>query len=97
VAFTGSWAEVLTASALLKAAWPVLTGVAALSLLMRWGDRLPQVPEGDIIHLARRVLQAAAPLGDALVRVEAMLRVWPAAGLALLVLTFALGLVMMAP
>jgi formate hydrogenlyase subunit 3/multisubunit Na+/H+ antiporter MnhD subunit len=97
LAFTGSWAEVLTASALLKAAWPVLTGVAALSLLMRWGDRLPQVPEGDIIHLARRVLQAAAPLGDALVRVEAMLRVWPAAGLALLVLTFALGLVMMAP
>ncbi|MEO3472075.1 proton-conducting transporter membrane subunit [Roseomonas sp. CAU 1739] len=92
--FPGAWPDVLTMAALAKAIWPVLLGAAALLLLIRWGDRLPAIPEGDVIHLARRVIRAAAPLGDMLARAETLLRAWPAAGLALLLLTVALGLVM---
>jgi formate hydrogenlyase subunit 3/multisubunit Na+/H+ antiporter MnhD subunit len=95
--FPAALAEVLTPHALAKALWPVLFGALALLALRRWGGGLPVVPGGDIIHLARRLLRAAAPLGDGLARGEALLRAWPAAGLALLLLTGALGLAMMRP
>lgn len=93
----GTWAAVLAPTALAKASWPVLLGAVALWPLARWGDRLPAIPEGDIIHPARRVIRATAPLGAALARGEAVLRGWTVAGLALLLLTFALGLAMVAP
>ncbi len=93
----GTWAAVLAPTALAKASWPVLLGALALWPLARWGDRLPAIPEGDIIHPARRVIRATAPLGAALARGEAVLRGWTVAGLALLVLAFALGLAMVAP
>jgi hypothetical protein len=51
-------------------------------------------PEGDIIVLARHLRGVAGRIGDALARAEAALRAWPAAGLALLVLTLALGVAM---
>jgi formate hydrogenlyase subunit 3/multisubunit Na+/H+ antiporter MnhD subunit len=95
--FPGYWASVLTLDALTKAVLPVAAGALGLLALARWGGRLPAVPEGDVIHLARRLLRAAAPLGGLLARAEAVLRRWPAAGLALLVLTAALGLAMMGP
>ncbi|GGJ12777.1 complex I subunit 5 family protein [Neoroseomonas lacus] len=95
LAFPDAWAGILTPAALAKALWPVLIGAVAVLALMRWGDRVPVVPGGDVIHPARRALAAAAPLGDALAWFEARLRAWPAAGLALLLLTTALGLVMM--
>jgi formate hydrogenlyase subunit 3/multisubunit Na+/H+ antiporter MnhD subunit len=95
--FPAALGEVLTPHALAKALWPVLLGALALLALRRWGGGLPVVPGGDIIHLARRLLRAAAPLGDGLARGEALLRAWPAAGLALLLLTGALGLAMMRP
>ncbi len=93
----GTWAAVLAPAALAKALWPVLLGAFALWPLARWGGRLPAIPEGDIIHPARRVIRATAPLGAALARGEAVLRGWAVAGLALLLLTFALGLAMVAP
>ncbi|MBR0650254.1 NADH/ubiquinone/plastoquinone (complex I) [Roseomonas terrae] len=91
----GDWASVLTLDALAKAVTPVLAGALAVLALARWEHRLPPVPEGDIIHLARRLLRVASPLGNALARGEALLRRWPVAGLAMLVLTAALGFVMM--
>jgi formate hydrogenlyase subunit 3/multisubunit Na+/H+ antiporter MnhD subunit len=93
--FPGSWADILTSATLAKAAWPVIIGAALLLPLMRWGSRLPAIPGGDVIHLARRALGAAAPLGDALAWLEGRLRAWPVAGLAMLLLTAALGAVMM--
>lgn len=92
---TGSaFASTLSTDAMVKAFWPVLAGVLLLALLARWGARLPEAPEGDIIILARRALAYAAPIGPALKRAEAALRGWPAAGLALLGVTLALGLVL---
>jgi len=90
----GAFASTLGSDAMLKALWPVLAGLALLALLARWGARLPEAPEGDIIILARRALACAAPIGPALKRAEAALRAWPAAGLALLAVTLALGLVL---
>lgn len=87
----GQWGAVLTMSALTKAVWPVLVGAVALLLVKTWGDSLPVVPGGDILHLARRVVRSVAPLAGAFVRAEALLRLWPAAGLALLMVTFVLG------
>lgn len=90
----GAFASTLSTDAILKALWPVLAGVLLLALLVRWGARLPEAPEGDIIIPARRALACAAPIGPALKRAEAALRAWPAAGLALLGVTLALGLVL---
>lgn len=92
----GSLGAALTADGLLKALWPVLTGVALLAALAWAGDRMPEVPGGDIIALGRRALRLAAPLGPLLARAENALRAWPAAGLALLALVLALGLAMAA-
>jgi len=70
---------------------PVAFGAAAFALLWRLAPRLPEPPEGDVIVLARRVARLAAPVGPLLARAEAALRAWPAAGLALLAVTIALG------
>ncbi len=93
----GDIAAVLLPEALDKATRPVVVGLLlALIALRRWGHYLPEVPGGDIIHLARRAMRAAAPVGVLLARVEALLRAWPAAGLALLLATFALAIAMLA-
>lgn len=91
VAVGGSFGASLRWAALAKALWPVLAGAVLFGALLRWGGRLPQVPEGDVIMLARRALRLGSPAGDALARAEATLRAWPAAGLALLAVTLALG------
>jgi hypothetical protein len=93
----GTFGAALAAGALVKALWPVLAGVALAWPLARWGARLPAPPEGDVIVLARRAVRACAPIAPALARAEAVLRAWPAAGLALLVVALALGLAMAAP
>ncbi len=94
--FPGSLGAVLAPDALLKALLPVAVGAALLLPLARWGDRLPVPPEGDIIVLARHLRGVAGRISDALARAESALRAWPAAGLALLVLTLALGVALAA-
>nr|WP_255568904.1 complex I subunit 5 family protein [Neoroseomonas alba] len=91
----GNLSAVLTPDALNKATRPVVVGLLLTVALLRWGERLPEVPGGDIIHPARRLLAGAAPLGGLLARAEALLRLWPVAGLALLLLTFALAFAML--
>jgi formate hydrogenlyase subunit 3/multisubunit Na+/H+ antiporter MnhD subunit len=90
----GHYASTLSSESLLKALWPVLAGLMLLGVLARWGARLPEAPEGDIIVAARRALACTAPIGPMLKRAEVSLRAWPIAGLALLGVTIALGLVM---
>lgn len=86
----GDLGDVFTAAALWKAVWPVLLGAVLAGLLWRWGARLPALPEGDILGPAERLL-SPAPASARVARFEALLRGWPAAGLALLALVLALG------
>ncbi|MBP0466062.1 hypothetical protein J5Y09_19205 [Roseomonas sp. PWR1] len=74
-----------------KAMLPVAAGMAAFGLAWRLTPRLPTPPEGDVIVLARAVAARAAPIARLLPRMEATLRAWPAAGLALLAVTLTLG------
>ncbi|BDG70732.1 complex I subunit 5 family protein [Roseomonas fluvialis] len=94
--FPGALAEVLAPGALLKALVPVLAGAALVLVLARWGGLLPEPPQGDIIVLARHLRGVAARTGDTLARAEAVLRAWPVAGLALLLLTLLLGVALAA-
>ena len=59
--------------------------------LRRFGDRLPQVPEGDIVVIGERAARAAPALGEPLARAEGVLQRWPVAGIALLALMVILG------
>ena len=87
----GTLADALAPAALWKALWPVLLG-AVLSLgLLRWGERLPRVPEGDVVVLAERAARTSLPFGDALERADGVLRQWPVAGLSLLTLMVVLA------
>ena len=87
----GTLADVLAPGALWKASWPVLLGVVLSFGLRRWGDRLPQVPEGDLVALVERVARGSLPLGEVMERADVVLRRWPVAGLALLALIVVLG------
>lgn len=88
----GRLAELFTPAALWDATWPVLIGVALAAAVMRWGDALPRIPEGDLLLPAERAARAMVPLGSLVARLEGVLRGWPAAGLALLSIVALLGL-----
>ena len=88
------WWAPLMPGALWEAAWPVLTGAALGLLLRRWRADLPHIPEGDVAVVGETAMRAAALWGAKLERLDDALGTWPAAGLALLVLTLLLGLAM---
>jgi formate hydrogenlyase subunit 3/multisubunit Na+/H+ antiporter MnhD subunit len=91
----GSLAEALAPAALWAALWPVLLGGALAILLRRWGDRLPRVPEGDIVVIALHAARAGPSWGAPLARAEIVLQRWPVAGVALLALVIILGAVLL--
>ena len=90
----GTVAELLDPKALWDAAWPVLLGLALMAGTWRWQDRLPRLPEGDVVVLGEAAIGGAGRAGHAIERLERMLRAWPVAGatLLLLVVTLALAL-----
>jgi hypothetical protein len=90
----GSLAEALAPAALWAALWPVLLGAAAFGLLRRVGERLPKLPEGDIVVLVERAASAGPALAAPLVRAEIVLQRWPVASVALLALMLVLGAVL---
>ena len=87
----GSLGEALAPAALWQGLWPVLLGGALAVGLRRFEDRLPYVPEGDVLMLSAPLTRAGIASGTALERAEGVLRRWSVAGLALLALTVALG------
>jgi multicomponent Na+:H+ antiporter subunit A len=87
----GHFADALTPSALFEALWPVLVGAVLALGLRHWGDRLPRVPEGDIVVAGEAAFRASYAVGAALERVDIQLRQWPAASLALVTLVVAIG------
>jgi formate hydrogenlyase subunit 3/multisubunit Na+/H+ antiporter MnhD subunit len=75
---------------------PVLAGAMAALVLRRQQSRLPRVPPGDILCLVERRGFLGSALSESLARIEAALRAWPAAGLALLLIVLGLGAAMLA-
>ena len=92
----GSVAEALAPSALWAAAWPVGLGGALAVALWRWGDRLPRIPEGDVVVVAKDARRITRATGAALEQIDTASRRWPQAGVALLALAVLLGAAMLA-
>jgi multicomponent Na+:H+ antiporter subunit A len=88
----GTLADALAPSDLWKGLWPVLLGAVLAIGLRRFGDRLPRVPEGDMVVLSEPLGRASVAFGSSLERTEGVLRQWPVAGFSLLALTVILGL-----
>ncbi|QFR33047.1 complex I subunit 5 family protein [Ancylobacter sp. TS-1] len=84
-------ADVLSLTALRDASWPILLGMVLALALARFGNRLPAVPEGDVVVLAERAAPMVRALGAGIERLDAVLRRWPVAGVSLVALVLALG------
>lgn len=87
----GALSAALAPAALWATVWPVLLGAVLALGLRRWGDRLPRIPEGDLVVMTDGAVRVASASGDALERVEERLQQWPVAGAALLALAVLLG------
>jgi multicomponent Na+:H+ antiporter subunit D len=87
----------LALKALLTTLWPILGGALLAVLLGRWGHRLARIPFRSVfvetVGPARRI---ALTLGKRIERVDGVLRRWPAATLALLVLAILFGATLLA-
>jgi formate hydrogenlyase subunit 3/multisubunit Na+/H+ antiporter MnhD subunit len=92
----GRIADAFAPAALREALWPVLLGAALALPLWRWGGRLPHPPAGDIVIIGEIALRESTAAGAALERVEAGIRQWPAAAMALLGIAILLGAAMAA-
>lgn len=92
----GTLPDPLAPAALWKALWPVLLGGMLAIALGRWLRRLPRIPEGDVVVALDGGVRLAVAWGKALERADSALRQWPAAGVALLILTIALGAAVLA-
>ncbi len=90
----GHWSHALLSSLapdeLWNALWPMLLGVILFLALWRWGERLPQVPEGDLLAIANGAGRGVLALGAGLERADGALRQWPIAGISLLALALCL-------
>jgi multicomponent Na+:H+ antiporter subunit A len=93
---SGSLPAAVAPATLWGALWPVLIGGALAVALWRWGDRLPRVPEGDIVVAGETAVRATVTWGEGLERVDLYLRQWPVASLLLLTLVIILGAAMLA-
>jgi formate hydrogenlyase subunit 3/multisubunit Na+/H+ antiporter MnhD subunit len=87
----GTLENPMAPKALWSAALPMLVGAAAVLALDRWGGRLPRIPQGDIAVVIAPATRAAVRAGAILQSVDAVLRAWPAAALALVLTAVLLG------
>jgi hypothetical protein len=74
---------------------PAVEGVLALGLAP-WGDRLPRVPEGDVVVVLDCAARTSVSWGASVQRADGVLRRWPVTGLSLLALALPSGAVMLA-
>ncbi|WP_431282306.1 complex I subunit 5 family protein [Humitalea sp. 24SJ18S-53] len=93
--FPGTVEEAVSPSEILSGSWPVALGLLLAVGLHRWGAALPQLPEGDVLVLARHVAPVLTACGNALERAEAPMQRWSAAGVAMLGLAVALAVSML--
>jgi formate hydrogenlyase subunit 3/multisubunit Na+/H+ antiporter MnhD subunit len=79
-----------------EAFWPLLIGALLAVALGHRAQKLPHVPEGDLLALAERAAPAFRNLAAASERIDTWLRQWPVAGVLLLALTIALAATLLA-
>jgi formate hydrogenlyase subunit 3/multisubunit Na+/H+ antiporter MnhD subunit len=91
-----SWSDALAPGPLWEALWPVLVGGLLAAGLREWVDRLPRVPEGDVLAVAMSAVPVARDLGSAMERIDEQLRQWPVTGVLFLALTVILAGAMLA-
>jgi formate hydrogenlyase subunit 3/multisubunit Na+/H+ antiporter MnhD subunit len=87
--------EALRPDVLWAALWPVLLGAVLAGGLYRLRDKLPRVPEGDILAATSGIGRASLRVSDGIDRMEGGLRQWPAASLSLLAVAILLGVTML--
>jgi formate hydrogenlyase subunit 3/multisubunit Na+/H+ antiporter MnhD subunit len=92
----GAWSDALDAKALWSGLWPVLVGAALAVGFARLRERVPRVPEGDVVVVVDCASRASVGWGAAVERGDAFLRRWVVAGLSLLTLAIVLGAAMLA-
>lgn len=66
--------------------WPILVGALLAAVVWRWLERLPALPEGDIGAFVGRPFRLIGGGGATADRCEIVLRKWPVAAGALLVI-----------
>lgn len=91
----GTLAQALDPKALWAGLWPVVLGLVLTGALRRWGDRLPRLPEGDLVVLGEAAGRATVAGSDSIARLERMLREWPVAGATALLLVVTLGIALL--
>ena len=91
-----SWSDVLAPRSLWETLWPVLVGGLLAVGLREWVDRLPRIPEGDVLAVGMSTASAARDLGAAMERIDEQLRQWPVVGVLFLALTVILAGAMLA-
>lgn len=84
--------DALAPKVLWSALWPIAIGTLLAAALIRWGSRLPALPEGDVVVALDGAARAGAAFSRLGGRLEAMLRRWPLAALSLLGLVLTFGL-----
>jgi formate hydrogenlyase subunit 3/multisubunit Na+/H+ antiporter MnhD subunit len=78
-----------------KALWPILGGALLAVLLGRWGGRLARMSFGQtMVAIVGPVRRLVLALGGMVVRIDGVLRQWPAAAVSLLVLGLLFGAAM---
>ena len=86
----------LAFGALAAALSPILAGGVLAILLGRWDARPARVSLREVVAIVGPVRRTALAMGGMFERVDGILRQWPAAGLALLVLAILFGAAMLA-
>jgi formate hydrogenlyase subunit 3/multisubunit Na+/H+ antiporter MnhD subunit len=83
--------------ALWASLWPVALGAGLAFALHGWAERLPNIPQGDIAEVIDHAARAALAGGAGYDRLDAVIRAWPAATLALLLTAIAFGAALIFP
>jgi multicomponent Na+:H+ antiporter subunit A len=78
-------------AAIWETLWPVLAGVLLAAILWRWTDRLPSVPEGDVLAFGERAAGKIVALGAFAERADSIMTRWAVAASAFLAITIILG------
>lgn len=71
--------------------WPIIVGALLAVVARRWVDRLPAIPEGDVVVFIRRLIRPAEVVGAAMERVDTILRNWPVAAAILLAIAMTIS------